>query len=41
MGRINKVVSIAQLEPKPPGDDPYEREIPTNPGPIIEEGKSV
>ncbi len=32
--KIHPVVSIAQLEPAPPGEDPWARPKPDNPGPV-------
>ena len=35
---IHPVISVAQLEPVPPGSDPYERPRPDNPPPVEEDG---
>ena len=37
--RIHPVISIAQLEPAPKGEDPYDREKPTHPEPVSEFSK--
>jgi hypothetical protein len=36
--RIHLVISVAQLEPAPKGDDPFNRPRPDNPGPVHTNG---